>query len=60
MIGKAELRRISPAEQPVQLPPGTERVFGVSRPLGNRLVWDIAGHAALGQLNAVFVQKQPP
>lgn len=42
------------AEHPLQSTPGTVRDFGVSRPLGKRLVWDIGGHATLGQLNVAF------
>jgi len=42
------------AEHPLQLPPGTVRDFGILRPLGNGLVWDVVGHAILEQLNVAF------
>jgi len=42
------------AEHPLQLPPGTVRDFGILRPLGNGLVWDVVDHAILEQLNVAF------
>lgn len=46
--------RKSPAEHPLQLTTGTALKFGLFRPLGNRLVWDVIGHVVLGQLNVAF------
>ncbi|MEZ4683532.1 MAG: helix-turn-helix domain-containing protein [Caldilineaceae bacterium] len=43
-----------PRRTSIAVDPRTVRDFGVIRPLGNGLVWDVIGHAFLGQLNVVF------
>lgn len=60
-LAVVRLRGLEPAgfyafatERPLQLASGNALGFGVARPLGNQLVWDVSHHAVLEQLNGTI------